>query len=640
MAETVAVFVAKALVKIGVSAVKAGMIAEAAKAAVVLAIKIGVSYGVNAALTPRTPSTNTGRTIPSQGGVVPHAVVYGRQMLAGHHVAEHGWAKKGAKLKFYTALYVLAGHELDGLEQWYVDGKPATADASGFVTAAPWRAKGYNFLQLFHARGRRDEPVHEGYRNATRPRNPSSGNINPSAPPWWRDSDRLRGRAWHAFIGEYDEAAFPGGAFPQVTSVWRGKRIYDPRLDSTAGGDGPQRADDPQTWAWSDNWALVCADYWRSEWGPMRDEAAGYPGRVMPARYVDWMSVIRAANASDELVPDGWGGTEKRWRLWVYFPDNINPRGNFDLLIRNGAGWYTEDGGRLKLWAGVFHPPAAGAPSVAEDWATGDITVDRLSSVLSRFNGARGEWIDPGQAWRAVSYPELTDPAALARDKGVLRFQPLNFIYAPSAGQALRAASINIRRTLFPRVARLPTDRLALLLQPGETYVTDMPGLRLPRITTRLTQWEFEYGGDEPDKAGLVLEEEDPSIYALPDVILNQALSGAPRPPGAGDPRSNLVIGPDPLEGPLVVHASATANDLSWPRSDLAGAAYEIWTKAGAPPLTPDRLLTDGILLALTTSPAWRHAGLKAGETWTYAVRPIDTAGLPGPFTPLVTVTL
>lgn len=640
MAETVAVFVAKVLVKLGVDGVVAGIVAEATKAAIVYAAKLAVAYGVNAALSPRSPSAERGRTIPTQGGVVPHAVAYGKGLVAGHHIAEHGWAKKGSKLKFYTALYVLAGHEFDGLETWYVDGRTVRTDANGFVLDAPWRAKGYNFLQLFHSRGRRDEPVHAGYQQATRPRNPSSGGINLSAAPWWRDTDRLQGRPWQAFVGEYDEAAFPGGAFPQLTAVWRFKKIYDPRLDSSAGGEGGQRADDPATWQWSDNWALACTDYWRSEWGPMRDEATVHPGRVMPARYVDWPSIIRAANASDELVPDGKGGSEKRWRLWAFLPDNLNPRANFDLMIANGAGWYTEDGGQLKLWAGVYHPPEPGAPVLAEDWATGDIVVDRHQSVLARFNGARGEWIDPAATWRAVSYPELTDPDAIARDKGIKRFQPLNYIYAPSAGQALRAASIAIRRTLFPRAAKIPTDRLALLVQPGETYVLDLPAHRLSRVPMKIAGWDFEYGGEAPDKASLVLEEDHPEIYALPQVILDQALGNTPAAPGADDPRTNLVLGPDPLDAPPVIHAAVNAFDIHWGRSDLPGAAYELWAKSGAPPASPAALLTTGSLLTLTAASGWRHPGLVAGQTWTYGVRVIDTAGLASSFSGLVTLTL
>jgi hypothetical protein len=79
---------------------------------------------------------------------------------------------------------------------------------------------------------------------------------------------------------------------------------------------------------------------------------------------------------------------------------------------------------------------------------------------------------------------------------------------------------------------------------------------------------------------------------------------------------------------------------LSWPRSDLSGAVYEIWGKAGPAPGSAGQITASGFLLAVTPANAWRHAGLQSGETWTYGVRVIDAAGLPSPFSDLVTATL
>jgi pyruvate/2-oxoglutarate dehydrogenase complex dihydrolipoamide acyltransferase (E2) component len=90
----------------------------------------------------------------------------------------------------------------------------------------------------------------------------------------------------------YSVLAIPVASFDgqlSLTALIQGRRVYDPRKDSTAGGSGPQRLADPATWAPSDNPSLCLAD-----WVASPVYGAG--------RAVDWASVPAAANANDELI--------------------------------------------------------------------------------------------------------------------------------------------------------------------------------------------------------------------------------------------------------------------------------------------------------------------------------------------------
>ncbi|MEO0880648.1 MAG: hypothetical protein AAFY22_13165 [Pseudomonadota bacterium] len=634
MPETVAAFAAAAATSAGASAAAAATVGSIASATAVIATNLAISYGINALLTPASPSPNQGRNVSTEGGVRAHPVAYGRGLVSGHAVAEHGWAKKGDKLKFYTRVFALAGHEFDAIEGWLIDGSPYTPNAAGFIIDRPYFAKNTSFLQVHHSLGRRDETVHVKFQEQTRPRDSSSGNIDFAAPVWWRDTDRLQGRPWQAFIGEYDDAAFPGGQFPSVQAVWRFKKVYDPRLDSTQdGGVGSQRADDPSTWTWSDNWALCCTDYWRSEYGPMRDTVVDFAGRIMPTSSVDWASVIAAANASDELVPDGKGGQEKRYRLWAYMPDSNNPRSNFDMMVVHGAGWYSEHAGQLKLWAGVYHPPALDAPTIEVGWETGPVMVERMKSLLSRFNGLRGEWLDPDQSWRAVAYPEVTDADALARDKDRKRFQPMNLFYSPSVGQAIRVASIAIRRTLYQRMITLPTDRLGLLLEPGHTVSVDLPERRISGAVFKVTSWSFQFGGPEADRCDIVLEEENAAIYDLPAIIAGEAVTDVPASPGFGATLDNRLNAPSAIDSVMV--SINNGYNVSWTPLDASElvARYDIYAKSGAPLADPQSADVSGQLAAGAVGGSAVVAGLDQSLDWTFYVRAVDTAGVPGPFT-------
>jgi predicted phage tail protein len=78
----------------------------------------------------------------------------------------------------------------------------------------------------------------------------------------WTSNHKLSGLAYVALRFKWNQDAFNG--LPEVRVTVRGKKIYDPRLDSTKGGSGSHRQDDPTTWAYSANSSLVLLDYLRN----------------------------------------------------------------------------------------------------------------------------------------------------------------------------------------------------------------------------------------------------------------------------------------------------------------------------------------------------------------------------------------
>jgi len=98
-------------------------------------------------------------------------------------------------------------------------------------------------------------------------------------------TDTLQGYA-------YSVIAMPTRAFEgslAITGRVQGRKLYDPRQDSTAGGSGAQRLATPSTWVWSDNPALALADW-------VSNTTYGC------ATGIDWTSLPAAANHCDALV--------------------------------------------------------------------------------------------------------------------------------------------------------------------------------------------------------------------------------------------------------------------------------------------------------------------------------------------------
>jgi hypothetical protein len=67
----------------------------------------------------------------------------------------------------------------------------------------------------------------------------------------WTSDHKLSGLAYVALRFKWNQDAFNG--LPEVRVTVRGKKIYDPRLDSTKGGSGSHRQDTASTWAYSAN---------------------------------------------------------------------------------------------------------------------------------------------------------------------------------------------------------------------------------------------------------------------------------------------------------------------------------------------------------------------------------------------------
>lgn len=145
--------------------------------------------------------------------------------------------------------------------------------------------------------------------------------------------------------------------------LW-GRRVYDPRLDSTAGGSGPHRLADPGTWEWSDNPSLCLAD-----WTASTVYGAGEP--------VDWASVPAAADANDALV--GTEPSQERRRILgvTFSRSGVSVAAVAEALRAYAGCWLIPSAAGLRLL-----PDADDAPVAAYAHASGDIA--RLDAMTLR----------------------------------------------------------------------------------------------------------------------------------------------------------------------------------------------------------------------------------------------------------------
>ena len=119
--------------------------------------------------------------------------------------------------------------------------------------------------------------------------------------PNWTSAHKLNGIAYIAAHYGYDKEGIWSGV-PQLTVQVRGKKVYDPRLDSTAGGSGSQRFNDVSTYAYSDNPALCFLNY-------ITDNEVG---KGLTESQINMSTFSSAANVCDTQVDQPYfNGTAK-----------------------------------------------------------------------------------------------------------------------------------------------------------------------------------------------------------------------------------------------------------------------------------------------------------------------------------------
>lgn len=153
----------------------------------------------------------------------------------------------------------------------------------------------------------------------------------------------------------YSVVAMPNRAFDgelAITGLVQGRKLYDPRKDSTNGGSGIHRLDTPGTWEHNDCPALALADF-------LSNATYGAGEAVV------WSSVATLANANDATVGSP---AEKRRTLGLSLMKAAPVRDWAETLRAYAGAWLVPTAGGLKLV-----PDAAGSAVATYTHAAGQI---------------------------------------------------------------------------------------------------------------------------------------------------------------------------------------------------------------------------------------------------------------------------
>lgn len=236
---------------------------------------------------------------------------------------------------------------------------------------------------------------------------------------WW-DSDNMRSP-------------------PTLTFEMDGAKLYDRRLDSTAGGSGSHRLNDPSTWAASHaegaNPAVALDHFMLGRFlGSQRVFGVGLDSDDVP-----YDRFAAQANICDENVNLKAGGTQKRYRSNGFIMAGDEFAFTITRLCTAMSARPADFGGRF----GVVGIEARTPVMTIDDDDLIDDAVENYvpkKSFSELYGAVEGRYQNPDALYQPADFPRVTDPAWAVQDNGEARTLTLELDMESNIERAQRLA--------------------------------------------------------------------------------------------------------------------------------------------------------------------------------------------------------
>jgi hypothetical protein len=418
------------------------------------------------------------------------------------------------------------------------------------------------------------------------------------------------GLKWN-FASDNGKTKLSGGIPTRITQVIRGAKVYDPRLDSTNGGSGSQRANDQSTWTWSANWALIVAHYLLG----YKSNSKLIYGVGVAITDIDWVSVAAMADVCDTVI-DG----KAKYKIGGIFAISQDHESIIGQLESAVGGKVSNFGGKYYLWCPHNDLSSVGTLTDADIVADGGIQYTPSGAIENLFNTARGQYVEPSILYQLQPYPEVIESTAVTED-GRDRLLQQDFAMIQDVEIAQRVARELVRRSRFSGTLTVVVGPKGLLVKPFDVITVNFRETNFTNELFRVVSMQYSIGG------AVILEllEEDASIY---DVTTPLGTSLVQLDPNAYDPAAVYTVSGLSLTQVSVAGSGGTTIDgikISWTQPpgfvDFTEGGFR---KAGDADYIYDRAqrgAASGVI-----------APVQPGTSYEVRIRHVSIAGVAGPY--------
>jgi hypothetical protein len=300
----------------------------------------------------------------------------------------------------------------------------------------------------------------------------------------WGSNHKLSGVAYLAFKFTWNQDAF--NSLPEIKVVVKGKKVYDPRLDSTKGGSGSHRQDTASTWTYSSNSALCLLDYLRNT-----RYGKGLPNTAFETNYDSFKT--SATLCETQVAPYSGGSNINLFETNIVLDTEQKLIDNVRELLNPMRAIFTYTQGKYYL---IIENTGSSQLSLNKDNIIGGIKIFG-EKKNTKYNRVIGSYVNPDKEWQedTVSFPPADDSGLpvgdqyatlLAEDNGTNLEGNFSFQGITNPYQAEELCEIILRRSRNALAVEVQSTSEALNLTIGDlvdlTYTTGGFSSKLFRV--------------------------------------------------------------------------------------------------------------------------------------------------------------
>jgi hypothetical protein len=439
-----------------------------------------VLAAVSQALAPK-PSfgeTISGTTVMSREATPSRKVVYGRTRVGGSIAYLDG---TGTDNEFLHIVLLVSARKIDAYEAMYFNEEKVWENGSFIGT---WGS----YVTL---------STHDGTQT-------TADSSLESASTDWTSTSVLNGIAYAYVRLKQSNEKFPRG-LPNISFVVRGKPVYDPQKDSTSAyydnslGVDTHRLNDETTWEWSQNPALIAADY-------IADAKYGL-GESYAS--INAASLDLAQTVCDELVTLTNNTTQTKYSLDGVVDTANTRRDNIEAMLSATNGRIVPSGGEYFISAADYVAPTV---TIDESMLVGAVSTQTKNSMSNLFNAVKGVYLSSEENYVATDYPPVISSSYAVED-GEPLYLELGLAYTTNNVRAQQLAKMSLSESRQQISVTLPMNMSGLLLKAGDTFYLNNERFGWNQKVFQVLNYDFEVSNSGELVVSLNCIETESSIY-------------------------------------------------------------------------------------------------------------------------------
>ena len=385
-------------------------------------------------------------------------VVYGTRKVGGNVVFLE---TSGADNQYLYMALILSEGEIDSVQSLFVNDQQVTL--SGSLTDGTRRTVSASDANFYDSENSNSLITVEAFLGTD---TQTASSLLDQRQSWTTDH-RLRGLAYLALRFEWNADKF--GSIPNVQAIIKGKKVYNPNLDTTVtGGSGSHRKDTSSTWAYSDNPILQMLDYLRNDRFGM-----GITNSYFDSNFADWQTASDVCDTN--ITPFSGASQIDLMDSHIVLDTSKKAIDNVKEFVKGSRSYLNFSGGKYNI---LVETTGTASISLTEDNIIGGIQVTSKNKN-SRYNRVIVNFVNPNKNYQADSaqFPPVdetglatadTFDAMKTEDGGILLEGRFDFPMLNNVHQAQEMAEIILRRSRTSLDVSIKADATALDLSIGD----------------------------------------------------------------------------------------------------------------------------------------------------------------------------